>query len=104
MPGDLRHMATRPRIAAMGHPVFDAVRTMVAVREYADRPVPDDVVGRIAEAAHLSASSMNGQPWHFVVVRDHDRLQQLARLAKTGPYISGAALAVAVAAEKDSPF
>jgi nitroreductase len=88
----------------MGNPVFDAVRTMVAVRDYADRPVPDGVVTNIVEAAHLSASSMNGQPWHFVVVRDRERLQQLAGLAKTGPYVSGAPLAVVVAAEEDSRF
>lgn len=88
----------------MDNPVFDAVRTMVAVRDYTDAPVPDEIVTRILEAAHLSASSMNRQPWHFVVVRDRDRLQDLARLAKTGPYTAGAALAVVVAAEKDSPY
>jgi nitroreductase len=88
----------------MGNPVFDAVRTMVAVRDYADRPVPDEVVTRIVEAAHLSASSMNKQPWHFVVVRDRERLQDLAGLVRTGRYVSGAALAVVVGVEKDSPF
>ena len=88
----------------MANPVFDAVRTMVAVREYADRPVPEAVVGEIIETAHLNASSMNGQPWHFVVVRDRERLRQLAGLAKTGPYVAGAALAVVVAAENDSPY
>jgi nitroreductase len=88
----------------MSDAVFDAVRTMVAVREYTDRPVPDDVVTRIVEAAHVSASSMNGQPWHFVVVRDREQLQRLAGLARTGPYIAGAAFAVVVAAEKDSPY
>jgi nitroreductase len=87
----------------VGNPVFDAVRTMVAVRDYADRPVPDDVVTNIVEAAHLSASAMNKQPWHFVVVRDRQKLQQLAGLAKTGPYISGAPLAVVVAGKNDSP-
>jgi nitroreductase len=88
----------------MDNPVFDAVRTMVAVREYADRPVPDEVVTRIVEAAHLSASSMNKQPWHFVVVRDHERLQQLAERVPTGRYAAGAALSVVVAAEKDTSF
>src|SRR5690348_6761554 len=87
----------------MANEVFDAVRTMVAVREYADRPVPDEVVTRIVEAAHLSASSMNKQPWHFVVVRDRDRLRQLAELVSTGRYAAGAGLAVVVAAAKDSP-
>jgi len=84
--------------------VFDAVRTMVAVREYSQKPVANDVVTRIVEAAHLTASSMNKQPWHFVVVRDRARLQELGRLAKTGSYVSGAAFAVIVAAEKDSQY
>jgi nitroreductase len=88
----------------MTNPVIEAVRTMVAVRDYADRPVPDDVVTRIVEAAHLSASSMNGQPWHFVVVRDRETLQRFASLVRSGRYVSGAALAIVVAAEKDSPF
>jgi nitroreductase len=88
----------------MSNPVFDAVRTMVAVRDYTDRPVPDEVVTRIMESAHLSASSTNGQPWHFVVVRDRAKLQQLAGLARSGPYISGAPLAVVVGIEKASPY
>ena len=88
----------------MTNPVFDAVRTMVAVREYDDRPVPDDVVDRIVEAAHLSASSMNKQPWHFVVISDPEGLRKLAERVSTGRYAAGAALAVAVAVEKDSPF
>jgi len=31
----------------MSNPVFEAVRTVLAVREYQDKPVPDDVIGRI---------------------------------------------------------
>jgi nitroreductase len=50
--------------------VFDAVRTVLAVRSYEDRDVPDGVVHRIVEAGHLTASSMNKQPWHFIVVRE----------------------------------
>src|SRR5689334_2257563 len=84
--------------------VFDAVRTLLAVREYADRPVPDDVIHKIVEAGHLTASSMNKQPWHFVVVQQRATLQRLGQLAKTGPYTAGAALAIAVAIEKSSRF
>jgi nitroreductase len=80
--------------------VFEAVRTILAVRQYQDNPVPEDVVRRIVEAGHLSASSMNLQPWHFVVVQDRDTLRQLGQRVRTGPYIAQAPLAIAVAAEK----
>jgi nitroreductase len=45
--------------------VFDAVRTLLAVRNYQDKPVPPEVVRRIIEAGRLTGSSMNRQPWHF---------------------------------------
>jgi nitroreductase len=80
--------------------VFDAVRTVLAVRSYQDKPVPSDVVRRIVEAGRLTASSMNGQPWHFIVVENRDTLRQLGALARTGPYIAQAPLAIVVAIEK----
>src|SRR2546421_7050923 len=88
----------------MSNPVFDSVRTVLAVREYQDRPIPDDVMDRIVEAGHLSASSMNRQPWHFVIVRDGQALKDLGARVKTGPYVAGAAAAVVVAHERDSRF
>jgi len=84
--------------------VFEAIRTLLAVRSYEDRAIPPDVVRRIVEAAHLTASSINLQPWHFVVVQDRDMLQRLGRAVQTGPYISQAPLAVAVAVERDSKY
>jgi nitroreductase len=76
--------------------VFEAVRTLLAVRSYQDKPIPEEVVQRIVESGQLTASSMNKQPWHFVVVDDRDTLRRLGELAKTGPYIPGAALVIAV--------
>ncbi len=83
--------------------VFDAVRTILAVREYQDKPVPPEIVRRIVEAGRLTGSSMNRQPWHFVVVEKRDTLRQLGALAKTGPYIADAALAIVVAIQR-TPF
>ena len=80
--------------------VFEAVRTILAVRRYQDRPVPEDVLRRIVEAGRLTASSMNMQPWHFIVVQDRDMLRQLGALAPTGPYIAQAPLAIVVAIDK----
>lgn len=79
--------------------VFEAIQTMLAVRAYADKPIPPDAVQRIVAAGWLTASSMNLQPWHFVVVEERDTLRQLGALARSGPYIADAALAIAVVIE-----
>ncbi len=86
----------------MTNEVFDAISTVMAVREYAARELPDDVVRRIAEAGRLTASASNKQPWHFVVVRNPENLRKLGSLVRTGPYIANAAAAIIVAYEKDS--
>jgi nitroreductase len=80
--------------------VFDAVRTVLAVRKYQDKLVPPAIVRRIVEAGQLTGSSMNGQPWHFIVVEKRDTLQQLGAIARTGTYIAQASLAVVVAIER----
>jgi len=80
--------------------VYDAIRTVLAVRAYKDIPVPPEIVLRIVEAARLTASSMNGQPWHFIIVEDSDTLKKLGALARSGPYIAQAPLAIVVAMEK----
>lgn len=84
--------------------VEEAVRTLLAVRAYTDQPVPDEVIHRILEAGRLTASSMNKQPWHFVVVRDRKALADLAPATGHGPYIADAAFAIVVAVDKASIF
>lgn len=79
--------------------VFEAVRTVLAVRRYQDRPVPADIITQIVEAGRLTASGMNAQPWHFIVVEDRETLRQLGGLARSGPYVAQAPLAVVVAIE-----
>jgi nitroreductase len=83
--------------------VFESVRTLLAVREYKSDPVPPDVVRRIVEAGRLTASSRNGQPWHFIVVEERTRLRELGGLLRTGPYAAQAAFAIALVLE-DSPY
>ena len=85
----------------MANEVFDAISTLMAVREFDHRELPDDVVRRIVQAAQLTASASNQQPWHFVLVRDREALRKLGSLVRTGPYTASAAAAVIVAYEKD---
>jgi nitroreductase len=93
-------MANSERAAPSAMGAFEAIRTLLAVRQYQTRPVPDGVVERIVEAGRLTGSGMNGQPWHFIVVRDAETLRRLGALAPSGPYVAQAPLAIVVATEK----
>jgi nitroreductase len=88
----------------MSNEVFDAVRTVLAVREYQDKPLPAGLMRRVVEAGRLTASASNRQPWQFVLIEDREGLRELGRLVRTGPYIASAAAAVVVAVEKANPI
>ena len=50
--------------------VFEAVRTRRSIRKYLDKPVETEKLMKILEAARLSPSANNNQPWHFIAVTD----------------------------------
>jgi nitroreductase len=80
--------------------VYEAIRTVLAVRAYEDKPLASDAIRRIVEAGRLTASSMNRQPWHFVVIEDKEMLKKLGALARTGPYLAQAAAAIVVVIDR----
>jgi nitroreductase len=83
--------------------VFEAVRTILAVRRYKDQPVPETVIRQIVEAGRLTASAKNAQPWHFIIVQDRSMLRQLGAMVSTGPYVAQAPFAIVVAIDR-TPF
>ena len=83
--------------------VFETIRTMLAVRRYQDKPIPEATLRRVVEAGRLTGSAKNLQPWHFIVVQDRKTLQQLGALARTGAHVAQAAAAVVVVVDKN-PF
>lgn len=93
-------MTDTPRARQSPMDVFEAVRTLLAVRGYQDTPIPDAVVRRILEAGRLTGSGMNGQPWHFIVVRDRTMLGRLGQIASSGRYVAEAPLAIVVVMDK----
>lgn len=63
-------------------------------RDYADTPVPDDVVRRILDAGRLSGNSQNKQRWEFVVVQKAQR--QLAETVWAPQNVLDAKLVIAI--------
>lgn len=49
---------------------YQDIRRRRTVREFADRPVPREVIENCLRAAGTAPNGANMQPWHFVVVSD----------------------------------
>lgn len=76
--------------------VQDAIRTKRAVRQFAERPLPDAVVRAILNAGRRAQSAKNTQPWRFIAIRERETLQKLSTLGTYAGHIAGAALCVAI--------
>jgi nitroreductase len=77
---------------------WDAIRARRNVRDYEQRAIPPQDVERILEAAWRTPSSMNEQPWDFVVCTDRDRLRQLAETWRYARHVAGSAATVVLVA------
>jgi len=84
--------------------VFKAVSSRLEIREFADKPVPDEVKLKVLEAARLSPSGVNSQHWRFILVDDREGLRGLADVSTTGKWVGGAAFAVIVLTDPTYPF
>jgi nitroreductase len=76
--------------------VSDAIRTKRAVREFQDRPLPEQIVRAILNAGRRSQSSKNTQPWQFIAVQERDTLKALSECGTYARHLAGAALGVAI--------
>ena len=88
---------SRPFDRTTADVVLTALRRTRQVRQFTDALVSDNDVQTILDIARWSGSSMNRQPWTFIVVRERGALERLAELAPNAKHVAGAAVAIAIA-------
>lgn len=66
-----------------------------SVRDYADKKVEQDKLGKILEAAHVAPTAANKQPARLVVVQEEEGLKKIGKAAN----IYGAPLAIIVCSD-----
>ena len=77
---------------------WDAIRARRNVRVYKEEPIPSHDLDRILEAAWRTPSSMNEQPWDFVLCTERETLQRLAETWRYARHVAGSAATVALVA------
>ena len=59
--------------------VHDAIFGLRATRIFSEKPVPDEVMDEVLEAATMACSSGNTQPWEYVVVSDPEIKREIQK-------------------------
>jgi nitroreductase len=63
----------------IGTDALDAIARRTSTRDYKPTPIPRATVEKLLEAARLSPSANNVQPWHFIVVTDAEKRKALSK-------------------------
>ena len=65
-----------------------------SIRAYRDTDIEEDKLQKILEAARLSPSASNRQEWKFIVVRNKDTREKLARAAFNQSFVAEAPVVI----------
>jgi nitroreductase len=76
--------------------VAELISTQRATRQYSQQAVSAEDIRTILNAGRHAQSANNRQPWYFLVVREHSRLQQLAECGRWADQVERAAFAIAL--------
>ncbi len=79
---------------------FSLIEKRRSIRKFLDKPVPEDLIEKLVEAALRSPSSRGINPWEFIVVTDRERLVQLSKAKEHGAaFLQQAPLGLVVCAD-----
>ncbi|MCD6536803.1 MAG: nitroreductase family protein [Thaumarchaeota archaeon] len=60
-----------------GRELLEVIYQRRSIRKYEKKPIPEEILKAILEAGRLAPTAKNLQPWHFIVVRDHEIKRKL---------------------------
>ena len=78
--------------------IMEAIKTRRSIRRYLDKPVEEEKLKTVLEAARLAPSARNNQEWKFIVVRDAEKRQKLMAAAKGQAFVGHAPVVIACCA------
>ncbi len=81
--------------------VIEAIRSRYSCRMYHDRPVEQEKLAKIFEAARLAPSARNLQDWRFVVVTDKGKKREVADCTNRPEVFEKAGVIIAACSNSD---
>ncbi len=79
---------------------FENILTRRSIRKYKDKPVDNDLIHKLLEAAMYAPSARNTQSWTFVVIDKRNLLDELSVIHPYAKMLRQAPLAILVCGDK----
>jgi nitroreductase len=75
--------------------LYEVIKSRYSVRSYLNKPVEQEKLDRILDAARLAPSGSNRQPWKLVVVRDAETRKKLVPACSNQEFVGQAPVVIA---------
>ena len=75
--------------------LYEAIKSRYSVRSYLNKPVEQEKLDRVLEAARMAPSGSNRQSWRFVVVREAETRRKLVRACSDQTFVGQAPVVIA---------
>ena len=75
---------------------MDAILKRRSIRKYENKPIEEQTITKILQAAMSAPSAGNQQPWHFVVIRDRAILDAIPQYHPYAQMMTQAPVAIVV--------
>ena len=82
----------------MTEEMLDLIRKRRTIRRFTEDNISEEQVDTLLEMAMCAPNRLNGQPWHFVVIRDKELQKQIADTYQVRPYVEQAPVVIAIGA------
>ncbi|WP_319589064.1 nitroreductase family protein [uncultured Desulfobulbus sp.] len=76
--------------------LLEAIKTRRSIRKFQDRPVSEEHIMAIIEAAMLAPSAGNQQPWHFIIISDRAKLDAIPSFHPYSKMVLHASVAILI--------
>jgi len=79
---------------------FEAViKNRVSTRSFLPKPIPEDDIAFVLECARLAPSWMNKQCWRFIVIKNADIIQEIAKTSVINRWLKQAPIVIIACAD-----
>ena len=60
--------------------ITDVIQSRRSIHKFIDKPVKENDIVKMLESARRAPSGGNTQPWHFIVIRDREKIDQMEKI------------------------
>ena len=75
---------------------LEALEKRRSIRKYKLKPISNEIIEKLINAARLAPSAINIQPWEFIAITNTETLNEIADITDYGKFIANAPLCIAI--------